>query len=642
MKMKYTHAAGRLAAVTLAGVMGVTSLGATAAHGAIAQDHLVSADPIDTTPQIIGDKVRQVATVGGIHVAVGEFEQVRQNDGTTFARHNIVAFDDAGNVVTTFDPQFNGSEIYDVIPSGDGSTVYVAGSFSKVDGANAPRVTRINVTTGARVTQFRPNGINNAVRALILNNGVLYAGGRFTRVGGVDRPGLVALDPTTGLDTGQIALPVTGTWNGGVTSVDKMTIKPDGTKLVFIGNFRYVAGQYRPQIAMVDLSPAGATLDSWQTLGYAKTCSSTFETYMYDVDSDPTGTYFVAVTTGAYSGGPGANSLCDAAARFEWGAAGPNQTPSWVEYSGGDTFTAVEITGEAIYVGGHFRWMNNPYASDRPGTGAVSRKGLAALDPRNGLPLKWNPGRLRGWGVWGFNAEADGLWMGHDTDSVGGETHELIAKFPLDGGDDMPVENTGSLPGEMVLLGSTDAQALTFDGATVTSTRSFTSNADWSTARAPFMIDNRVYYGMPDGTFKSRSFNNATTFGSQTGHNIYKDTSWAGDLKVITSATYDRVQGRLYYTLAGSNTLYYRYFTPQHPLAGAMRFTVNTTGTGITWSSTTGMVIAGGQLYVRDNTGTLRKLAWNNGPSGAATAVSGPAIDGVNWSSRLMFLRTSS
>lgn len=640
--MSHRSALRALAASVTAAAAAIVGFAPTAAQAAVDQPNLVSADPVDTTPQIVDGRVRAMATVDGVTIAVGKFTTVRENDGTQFARHNIVAFNSAGEVSTAFDPQFNGSELFDVIPSGDGSSVYVAGSFSTVNGAARPRVVRLAVHTGALDSTFKPKGINNRVSSLILSNGVLYAGGLFTRVAGADRTMLVALDPTTGADTGRAALAITGTWNGGVTGIERMTIRPDGSRLVFHGNFRYVDGQYRPQIAMVDLTGPSVTLDSWQTLGFAKTCSSTFETYIYDVDSSPDGTYFVVVATGAYSGGPSAGTLCDAASRFEWGRTGPNQQPTWVEYSGGDTFTAVQVTGKAVYVGGHFRWMNNPYASDRSGVGAVSRKGLAALDPRNGLPLSWNPGRDRGWGVWGFNATTDGLWIGHDTVHVAGEEHSRVAFFPLAGGTSYPTENTGSLPGDVVLL--TNGTALTtyaFTGTGVTGVTNATGNVDWSNARAPFMIDNRVYYGLSDGTMKSRSFN-GTSFGTQAGINIYRDTSWANDLKVLSSAFYDSAQGRLYYTMTGSSQLYYRYFTPENKLAGAMRFTVSTSGTGIDWSKSTGAILAGGNLYVRDNTGTLRRLTWNAGPvAGTTTAVSGPGVDGVDWSSKLMFLRAS-
>ena len=86
------------------------------------------------------------------------------------------------------------------------------------------------------------------------------------------------------------------------------------------------------------------------------------------------------MTTGAYRAG----SLCD--------AAGPSQQPTWVDYTGGDTLSSVAVTGTAVYVGGHQRWMNNSFAADTAGPGAVAREGIAALDPVNGLPLSWNPG----------------------------------------------------------------------------------------------------------------------------------------------------------------------------------------------------------------------------------------------------------
>ena len=60
---------------------------------------------------------------------------------------------------------------------------------------------------------------------------------------------------------------------------------------------------------------------------------------MRDVDISPDGSYFVVGTTGAYRAG----SLCDAAPRWDLGAGGSGQQPTWVDYTGvlgADAFVA--------------------------------------------------------------------------------------------------------------------------------------------------------------------------------------------------------------------------------------------------------------------------------------------------------------
>jgi hypothetical protein len=501
------------------------------------------------------------------------------------------------------------------------------------------------VHTGQVDTSFKSPGMNNRVKTLQLFGNMLYIGGYFTKVNGVDRTYLAALDASTGNDTGLVNLTFTGLWHGGVGRIEDMTMRPNGSQLVVIGNFTAVNGESRPQIAMVDVGAGPATLDSWATTGFAKTCSSHFETYMYDVDSSPDGSYFVVVTTGAYSGGPGAGTLCDAASRWEFGRTGSGQAPTWVEYSGGDTFTAVEVTGTAIYVGGHFRWMNNPLASDRKGPGGVRRKGLAALDPRNGLPLKWNPTRDRGWGVWGFRATPDGLWMGSDTDVTAGEPRERIAFFPLQSGTSMPADNTGSLPGSVYLLGnttdSTAVRRVDFSGTSVTGqTASTQPTFNPSSYRAAFMVDGKMYYARSDGVMGKRTFN-GTKFGGETIVNLYGLTNFSTEMKTMTSMFFDRNLGRLYFTLAGSNALYYRYFTTESNVVGGLRFQVSDGASGVDWSTVSGAFLAGGKLYVRDGSGNLRSMTWGSTgvPSSAATTVSGPGADGVDWRPGLFLLK---
>ncbi|MFD0851774.1 PKD domain containing protein, partial [Actinomadura adrarensis] len=180
-------------------------------------------------------------------------------------------------------------------------------------------------------------------------------------------PALAALDPQTGARDDFVNLNFAGTQTGdGVTQVYKMDVSPDGSKLVGIGNFSSVAGATRRQIVMVDLTGASAQLANWDTTRYGDQCSQSFDTYMRDIDFSPDGKFFVVTTTGAYGGSV---KLCDTHARWESAMTGGGQQPTWVNYTGGDTSYAVEVTDTAVYVGGHFRWANNPFAGDTPGQG---------------------------------------------------------------------------------------------------------------------------------------------------------------------------------------------------------------------------------------------------------------------------------
>jgi PKD repeat protein len=390
--------------------------------------------------------------VGNTLVVGGDFTQVQSPAAGSpiLARNYVFAMNaTTGAISTAFVPALNGA-VEALVPSPDGQSVYVGGRFTSVNGQTQSRVVRLNLSNGQRTANYGNVAFNGTVRDLRLHpNGNLIAGGSFSTVGGQTRTSLVSLNATTGAVTPFINHAFVTTRDG-ARQVIKMDLSPDASRLVAIGNFTSVDGQARPQLVVLDTSGTTSTLANWATQFYGGACNPIFDTYMRDLDIDPTGRYVVVSTTGAYGGPEGP---CDVIARWELDQSGTDQTPTWRNYTGGDTTYAVISTGAAVYAGGHMRWVNNPFAGDAEGPGAVPREGIVALDPQNGLPFSWNPGRARGVGTYEMIATPAGLWVGSDTDRIGGETRRKLAFLPLAGGTVPPPNVTGSLPNDVYQLG---------------------------------------------------------------------------------------------------------------------------------------------------------------------------------------------
>ena len=409
-------------------------------------------------------QVNALVQVGNRIIAGGIFTQVQAAGGTgpILTRSNMFAFDaTTGAIDTGFAPVFD-DEVTAIAASPDNQSLYVGGSFSNINGATASSIGKINALTGVKDPTYR-GGANGRVNDLALSNGRLIIGGQFTTVKTVTRNDIASLDPTTGDVTAAIPNSFTGIHNptarGGAqkSAITKFAVDPAGNKLVAIGNFTLVDGVARDQVAMLDISTSPSTLANWYTTQYTSKCSNTFTTYMRDLDISPDGSYVVISTTGAYGG---STSGCDVISRYEMGDVGTNLQSTWRNYTGGDTTYAVAITGTAVYVGGHFRWLNNAFAADTAGTGAVPREGIAALDPSNGLPFSWNPGRERGVGVFDILATSAGIWIGDDTDRVASELRQRLAFFPLSTGTTPPPNITGTLPTDVYALGGSDPSVL--------------------------------------------------------------------------------------------------------------------------------------------------------------------------------------
>jgi Domain of unknown function (DUF5122) beta-propeller len=409
---RFTAAIGLAVAVAL-----VTASPATAG---VAQPTEVSTDPAGFTPDVNDGAVQKVLQVGAIMYAGGYFTSVTK--GATFARQNLFSFNATTGAVQAFTAKTNGP-VWAL--ASDGRSLYVGGDFTTVNGVSRRGLAKLNLTTGALDPKFDAH-LSARVRD------AHFVGGRLI-IGGAFRKALQAVDPVTGADTGYINLGVSGSAADPPepTKVQKFAVNPAGTRLVAVGNFTTVSGQPRGRAFMVDLGATSTTLDAWHYPPLAQQCLTRRTDYMRDVDFSPDGKYFVMVTTGSFT--PASQigvMVCDAAARFE--TAIPNPTrPTWINYTGGDTLHSVVVTGAAVYVQGHPRWLNNPYGLETPGPGAVERKGIAAINPTTGLASSWNPGKTRGVGGMDLYATPQGLWVPSDTEQIAGEIHKRIAFFPL-------------------------------------------------------------------------------------------------------------------------------------------------------------------------------------------------------------------
>ncbi|MET0524050.1 MAG: malectin domain-containing carbohydrate-binding protein, partial [Nocardioides sp.] len=399
--------------------------------------------------------------IGNKIIAAGTFTSVSPagtfgNTSDDLVRNRIFAFDaTTGAIDPAFNPNLGGAaRSLDT----DGTSIYVGGSFGSVGGDPAiKRVVKLTAD-GTVVPGFK--AVPNAgVNEVVVRGSRVYIGGAFTSIRSrtvtSPRGALAGLNSATGAVLAGVNIAFSGVYDpnndgGGRTNIRRFDVSPDGSRLAAIGNFATVGGQPRVQLAVLDTTGDTTTVAPWATNRFDRAhndCARVFDTFTRDIDFSPDGSYFVVSATGAFAGGLGSDTMCDTITRWETASTGND--PSWSDYTGGDTTYGVAVTGSAVYVGGHMRGLNNPFQGDQAGPGAVPREGIAALDPVNGLPLSWNPGRSRGVGAQALFATNQGLWVGSDTTRIGRETHGRVALMPLAGGTTVPPVAAATLPNDL-------------------------------------------------------------------------------------------------------------------------------------------------------------------------------------------------
>lgn len=397
-----------------------------AGTAAAATPGTVGTTPANFTPWVLkttpNQYVREIVPCGNLMYAVGTISAVGQGK-STYNRGNALSFSATTGLVTTWNPQVNG-EVNSIAFSPDCSTAYLGGSFSSVHGTSATNIAAVSTSTGAVLTTFAhsANRVVDTVQYTAV--GGILAGGEFTTINGVARTRLASLNPTTGAVTAYANLNIVGTYVNVNMKVYNSQLNHSGNKLLIEGVFTSIAGQSRQQVAVLDLGSSSVTVDGWNSPEFNSACNASESFYERAAAWSPDDSTIYAASTGYKpASGPGSSTsqpragLCDSVAAFP--ATSTTVAHKWINYTGCDSYYGVAADANNVYVTGHERWANNPNGCDAPGPGAVSRPGIASINPTTGLVTSWNPTRDLGDGGDDLTLTTAGLWVASDNFSNG-------------------------------------------------------------------------------------------------------------------------------------------------------------------------------------------------------------------------------
>jgi hypothetical protein len=417
-------------ALSLAGISG-SSMAASPPTGP------VSSTPVTTTPHLLPQtsptqQVRQLVQCGGTMYAVGTFTTIKRQS-TTFARNNVFSFSaTAPYLVSTWNPNVNGTVDSIAFNGTDCSNAYIGGKFTSVNGTAVKNIAEVNTTTGAVVTAFGHTA-SAEVETLLGTAGHILVGGYYTSINGsAADPYMTSVNPTTGKDDGFVQLHITGNYqfpgvasNG--TRVFNQALSHGGTLDLVMGDFTSVGGLSRQQIFMLNLATSPASVTGWTSPewdgsagnlpgGFPYQCATVEPFYIRAAAWSPDDSTIYIGTTGFHpwnlpTGTFPRSGLCDAAAAFP--ATQASVLHLWINYTGCDSLYSAAADPSTAYFGGHERWSENPKGCDFAGKGAIPAPGMEGLSPATGA-LTFNPTKARGLGADDMLLTSAGLWIASD------------------------------------------------------------------------------------------------------------------------------------------------------------------------------------------------------------------------------------
>jgi hypothetical protein len=279
-----------------------------------------------------------VVQSSGVAFVGGDFTAI--TDGvTTLPRQHLVA-------VTEADGQPVGGFVADTDGMVDalavvGDKLYLAGSFTTVNGAARKNLARVDVLSGALDTSFSLDA-NNIVYDLWLDGTRLYLSGDFTNVGGAARAKVAALDTVTGALVGGFKPAVD-------RRVSSVATSPDGSTVYLGGRFTTVNSQNVLNLAAVRASDGSLLPQRFADVQAPDPATTTSD--ILDLDVTPDGTNVIVGIGGKHFNVVGAWDAASGA-RHWWHGFDP------ADHLDGDV-QAVRYDAGTVYFGFHGGYNGN-------------------------------------------------------------------------------------------------------------------------------------------------------------------------------------------------------------------------------------------------------------------------------------------
>ena len=278
-----------------------------------------------------------------------------------------------------------------------GSSVYIGGEFTYVNGQKRDSLARLDATTGAVAGTFK-HAIDGKPYALAAANGRLYLGGTITKVSGQLRTRLAAFDLATGT--------LDAKWKP--VADDQVESLATGPGRVYVGGKFHKVNSTSGYDRLVALDPSSAAI----VTGFKP--KPAVVTFALSVTAD--GVY---TAHGGQGGTATAYTLTGA--------------KRWSATFDGDA-QAVTTLGDTVYVGGHF---DNACRTARTGTqgvcvdGSDPRVKLAALDIADGRLRDWkaNGNGIEGVLTMAVNPGLGAFAAGGAFTTINGVSQKRFAQF---------------------------------------------------------------------------------------------------------------------------------------------------------------------------------------------------------------------